>query len=137
MGEMGGAVTYLYWSEQRITKFLNDNGIERPPITTTFTSPGLSMLPIISRAITRRRTSRSQITDLIENSLGQSAVTAFDAPAPIQYAKGLGDMTFGEFVVPQFVTNRIDLAAAPEPTSPAVIFTQADYNLDNGDSVAV
>lgn len=128
MGEMGGAVTYFYWSKRRTDRFLEDNGLEISPVTRTVTSPSLRAFPTFTRAATTQGGSRSQVAKLIEASLGQVAVTSFDAPGPIRYAKGVGSVVFGEYM---------DSGAGENAPRPAIIFTAEDYDELSRDSVAI
>jgi len=115
-GELGGSVTYLYWSRRHVDQYLDDNGIERIPVTRTVTSPSFHLIPIFSRSTTRQATLRPQLAMTIESALGQSAVTSFNSPGPIQYAKGRETVVFGE------------LRGRLIDQQQAVIFTTADYD---------
>lgn len=132
MGELGGEVTYLYWSQRRTEKFLNDNGIERTPVTRTIASPAFSVAPVFSRSSTRQGGLRPQVANLIESTLGQSAVTCFNSPQPIRYAKGLGSMVFGEFIANEALGGN-----QPATGSPAVIFSSADDATEDEGPVAI
>jgi hypothetical protein len=59
--------------------------------------------------------------------LGQIAVTRFNAPDPIQYAKGTSNVVFGEFETWKVKPGR----------QPAVMFTVADYRWKDRGSVAI
>jgi hypothetical protein len=127
VAQRGKTVTYLYWSERRTGKFLEDNGIELPSVTYSIGTPGFKALPTFSKSTTRKGALRPQVASRIERKLGQSAVTAFESPGPISYAKGTGSMVFGEFR-----TFSVDT----EGRQPAVIFTAGDYGRERG-SVAI
>jgi hypothetical protein len=126
MGELGGTVEYLYWSTRRTSRFMEDNGLSVQPITRTLTSPSLGWLPTFSRSSTSVNGTRPQIAKAIESALGQIAVTRFNAPGPIQYAKGTGPVVFGEF-----------MGMSPEEGRPAVMFTTVDYSRRDRGSVFV
>jgi hypothetical protein len=127
MGELGGTVEYLYWSARRTSRFMEDNGLSVQPVTHTLTSPAVGWLPTFSRSETSASGTRPQIAKAIENVLGQIAVTRFDAPGPIQYAKGTNLVVFSEFMH----------AVSPRENQPTVIFTMADYSRRNRESVAI
>ncbi|MFZ0186342.1 MAG: hypothetical protein WAL72_05300 [Streptosporangiaceae bacterium] len=97
--ELGGLVTYFYWSQRHAEQLLDDNGIDRISVTRTMTSPSLHFMPTFSRSSTRQAKLKPQMAKIIETTLGQSAVTNFNSPGPIQYAKGRGSIVFGEFRV--------------------------------------
>lgn len=127
IGELGGTVEYLYWSKRRTNRFLEDNGLAVPSVTRTATSPSLGWLPTFSKSTTSSETLRPQVAKTIERSLGQIAVTRFDSPGPIRYAKGLSTVVFGQFKT---------WLVQPE-RQPAVIFTRADYDEQDKGAVAV
>lgn len=70
---------------------------------------------------------RPQIARTIEKSLGQIAVTRFDAPGPIQYAKGTSVLVFGEFAG----------TMSHQQNHPAVMLAVTDYSRKERGSVAV
>ncbi len=127
MGELGGTVEYLYWSSRRTNRFLEDNGLVVQPVTHTISSPSLSWLPIFSRSTSSSGGLRPQVAKRIETALGQIAVTRFNAPGPVTYAKGTSTVVFGEFIT---------WLVQPE-RQPAVMFTEVDYDRRNRRSVAV
>lgn len=127
VGELGGTVEYLYWSTRRTSRFLEDNDLPVQPVTRTFTSPAFGWLPTFSRSKTSASGTRPQIAKVIEGALGRTAVSKFDAPGPIQYAKGMSTVVFGDFMS----------ATIQEDESPAVMFTVADYSRRYRDAVAV
>jgi hypothetical protein len=128
MGELGGTVEYLYWSARRTSRFMEDNGISVQPITRTLTSPSFGRLPTFSRSSTSVNGTRPQIAKAIESSLGQIAVTRFNASGPIQYAKGTGVIVFGKFM---------DAPPSRDERQPAVMLTTMDYSRRDRDSVFV
>lgn len=127
MRELGGTVEYLYWSARRTERFLNDNNIPVPQLTTTIASPGRGWLPTFSRTVVDLGNRRPQISKTIEAALGQMAVSRFDGPVPIRYAKSISPVVFGEFVTWGVEHER----------QPAVIFTVVDYDRRDKRSVAV
>jgi hypothetical protein len=127
MGELGGTVEYLYWSTRRTSRFIEDNGLSFQPVTQTFASPSFGWLPTFSRSRTSATGTRPQIAKAIENALGQIAVTRFNAPGPILYAKGTSVVVFSEFMH----------ACEPREGRPAVIFTMVDHSRRDRGSVAV
>ena len=127
MGELGGTTEYLYWSARRTGRFMEDNGLLEQPVTQTFTTPSIGWLPTFSRSRTSVRGTRPQIAKAIEGALGQVAVTRFDAPARIQYAKGTSTVVFGDF-----------MGAPPKlKRRPAVMFTSVHYSQRDRWSVPV
>ena len=100
MGELGGAVSYLYWSESpRLRAILSDNGIQLPESSSKVTSPSFSGLaPIYEHSVGGRKPQRANIADLIEHSLGQSVISRFDSDPGPRYAKGVGTLVFGQFI---------------------------------------
>ena len=127
MGELGGTVEYLYWSTRRTSRFIEDNGLSVQPVTQTFTSPSFGWLPTFSRSKTSASGVRPQIAKEIEGALGQIAVSRFNAPGPIQYAKGTSVVVFSEFM--HVSSQRED--------RPTVIFTVVDHSRRDRGSVAV
>jgi hypothetical protein len=128
MAELGGAVSYIYWSTRRTDRFLQDNGIEIASVSNSVTTPAASFMPTLSRTTTRQRNTRAKIANLIEASLGQTAVTDLGAPAPIRYAKGSGSIAFGEFVT---------WKPRNPARQPAVMFATSDYSDTDKNSVGV
>lgn len=127
MGELGGTVEYLYWSTRRTSRFMEDNGLSVQPVTKTLTSPAFGWLPTFSRTTTSASGTRPQIAKVIEGALGQIAVTKFNAPGPIQYAKGVSTVVFGDF-----------MGAPPKQEHrPAVMFTTVHYSRRDQWSVPV
>src|SRR5262249_46936205 len=108
-------------------RFLEDNDIVAQQVTRTITSPAFGWLPTLSRSTIRSSNRRPQVAKAIERALGQIAVTRFNAPGPIKYAKGTSNVVFGEFKTWQVAPER----------QPAVIFTAVDYNRKDPRSVAV
>jgi hypothetical protein len=127
MRELGGTVEYLYWSSRRTERFLNDNNISVPQLTTTIASPGRGWLPTFSRTVVDLGNRRPQIAKTIDAALGQMAVSRFDGPGPIKYAKGISPVVFGEFVTWGVEHER----------QPAVMFTVVDHGRRDKRSVAV
>jgi hypothetical protein len=127
MGELGGTVEYLYWSSRRTSRFLEDNNLVVQPVTRTISSPPLRWLPTFSRSATSSGSFRPQVAKRIERALGQIAVTRFNAPGPIMYAKGMSTVVFGEFIT---------WLVQPE-RQPAVMFTAVDYGRRDQKSVAI
>jgi hypothetical protein len=84
-------------------------------------------LPTFSRSKTNVSGGRPQIAKAIENAIGQIAVTRFNAPGPIQYAKGTSVVVFSEFM---------DVSSRREDR-PTVIFTMVDHSRRDRGSVAV
>lgn len=127
MGELGATTEYLYWSNRRVNRFLEDNNLAAVPVTSTITSPAFSWLPTFSRSTTKSRALRPQATKVIEEALGQLAVTKFNAPGPVTYAKGISTVVFGEFITWLVQPVR----------QPAVMFTAVDYDRRDRGSVAI
>lgn len=127
IGELGGTVQYLYWSSRRTARFLEDNNIGDRQVTRTFTTPAIGWLPTLSQTATSSGSLRPQVAKVIERALGQIAVTRFNAPGPIRYAKGTSTVVFGEFKAWQ---------AEPE-RQPALMFTAVDYDRKDRQSVAI
>lgn len=127
MGELGGTVEYLYWSARRTGRFIEDNNLATQQVTRTITSPALRWLPTLSRTATSSGSLRPQIARTIERALGQIAVTRFNAPGPIKYAKGTSAVVFGEFKT---------ILVKPE-RQPALMFTAVDYDRRDRRSVAI
>jgi hypothetical protein len=105
---------------------MEDNGLSVQPVTRTFSSPSLGWLPTFSRSRTSVSGTRPQVAKTIEVALGQIAVTKFNAPGRIQYAKGTSTVVFGDFMVPVHQEDR-----------PAVMLTIVDYSRRYRGSVAV
>jgi hypothetical protein len=129
MGELGGTVKYLYWSTRRTDRFLQDNDIELQQVSDTAATPSAPFLPVLSRTTTRTGNTRARMASVIESALGKTAVTDFNSPGPIRYAKGVSSVTFGEFIT---WGNSEKLTRKP-----AVMFTACDYDANDTRSVAV
>ena len=129
MGRLRGTVEYLYWSSRRTERFLNDNNLAVPQLTTTISSPGISWLPTFSRTVVDLGNRRPLIAKKIETALGQVAVSRFDGPRGITYAKGISPVIFGEF------KNWDDREVLER--QPALMFTAVDYDRKHPASVPV
>ena len=129
MGELGGVTRYLYWSSRRTERFLNDNNIPIPQLTTAISSPAISWLPTFSRAVVDLGNRRPLIAKKIETALGQVAVNRFDGPSEITYAKGISPVVFGEFRSWNNLEDQV--------RQPALMFTAVDYDRKYPQSVAV
>jgi len=127
MKELGGVVEYLYWSGRRTDRFLNDNNIPIPQLSSTIATPSLSWLPSFTRTAVDLGNRRPVIAKTIEAALGQIAVARFDGPSPIKYAKGTSPLVFGEFKTFNIEHER----------EPAVMFTAVDQSRRYPQSVAV
>jgi hypothetical protein len=127
MGELGGTVEYLYWSARRTGRFVEDNNLAAQQVAWTIATPALRWLPSLSRTATSSGSLRPQVARTIERALGQIAVTRFNAPGPIKYAKGTSSVAFGEFKTWMVKPER----------QPAVMFTAVDYDRRDRGSVAV
>jgi hypothetical protein len=88
MGELSGTTEYLFWSGRRTGRFLEDNGLTPKNVTSMITTPAFPWLPIFSRSSSRTLGTRPAVAKSIERFLGKTAVTSFDTPGPILYAKG-------------------------------------------------
>ena len=131
MGELGGAVSYLYWSERRVQAILSDNGIQLPESSSKVTSPSFSGLaPIYEHSVGGRKPQRANIADLIEHSLGQSVISRFDSDPGPRYAKGVGTLVFGQFI------NSFEY---PQESAKhrALMFTSCDYDDSDQGSIAI
>jgi len=131
MGELGGVVTYLYWSERRVQAILTDNGIQLPESSSKITSPSFNGLaPIYEHSVGGRKPLRANIADLIEHALGQSVISRFDSDSGPRYAKGVGTLVFGQFI------NDFDY---PQESAKhrALMFTSCDYDESDRGSVAI
>jgi hypothetical protein len=100
MGERGGVQHYLYWSDRRIRQFLDDQGITVSERTQSkVSSPTFKgYAPTVERAWERSVPYKPELAKKVEKALGVVAVSDFDGPAPITFARGRGTVTFGEFV---------------------------------------
>ena len=76
---------------------------------------------------TPARSARATIARLIEKDLASGAVTRFNAPPKIHYAKGTSQLIFGEFRT----------VSEAQSGKPALIWTAADYDNDDRHSVAI
>ena len=129
MGELGGVVSYLYWSERRIEAILTDNGIQLPESSSKITSPSVyGLAPVYERSVAGRQ--RASIADLIERSLGQSVISRFDGDPGPRYAKGLGTLVFGQFI------NAFEYPRESAKHR-ALMFTPCDYDDFDQGSVAI
>src|SRR5215471_18498551 len=129
MNSMPATVEYIYWSDRRTKALLNGKNIPISVSTTkTVSSPAMKWFPSFSRSSTFDESPKPQLAKLVEGALRKDTVSGFNLPGRIKYAKGIGNVVFGEFV-----TWLVD----KQGTEPAVMFTACDY--DNGDrgSVAV
>jgi hypothetical protein len=131
VGELGGAVTYLYWSERRVQKILSDNDIKVPNNSTSVSSPSLNgLVPTVEYTSNASRPLRANIASLIERSLGQTAISRFDAETRARYAKGVGTVVFGEFI------HDFQEHMKGENLR-SLIFASCDYDESDKDSVGI
>jgi hypothetical protein len=100
MGERGGVQHYLYWSDRRIRQFLDDQDIaisertQRKLSSPTFNGFAPTVQMVFDRAVPYK----PELANKVERALGALAVSDFDVPAPITFARGCGTVTFSEFV---------------------------------------
>jgi hypothetical protein len=128
MRKRRGQGKYPYFSNSRTGAYLSDHEIIIPQTAYTVTSPSLSGLPTVSRTTTATGSpTRATIARLIEKDLASGAVTRFNAPPKIHYAKGTSQLIFGEFRTLQEVRSG----------KPALIWTATDYDHDDRHSVAI
>ena len=138
MGELGGVTQYLYWSSRRTERFLNDNNLPIPQLATTISSPSIRWLPTLSRTVVDLGNRRPLIAKKIETALGQVAVSRFDGPTGITYAKGLSPVVFGEFkngsIRDQWLyacsaawTTFLNMCRRPVQATTAVLSTRVGY----------
>jgi len=91
MGELGGAVSYLYWSERLVEAILADNPIHVPESSTKITTPSIhGQVPTFEYSAAGGKAQRADNADLIERPLGQSVISRFDSDSGPRYAKGVG-----------------------------------------------
>jgi hypothetical protein len=83
-------------------QWLADSGIKIPePAQTKIVTPNFgSIVPQIERARSAATKSKNDLVDLFCRTFGQLLVDDLGAPAPIKFARGTGDVQFGEFVSP-------------------------------------
>jgi hypothetical protein len=132
MGELGGAVSYLYWSERRIKNILEDNGLRLRQRSTKLTTPSIQGLaPVVEFTATANGGPplRAEVAKLIEASLGRTIVSSLDSPTEIRYAQGTGSLVFGRFVGEDEAVDGDSLSA--------LIFTSCDYGKIAENGVAV
>jgi len=131
MGELGGSVTYLYWSERRVERILADNGLQIPARSIKVATPSVySLAPTVEYTSSGRTPQRSSIAELVERSLGQAVISNFDSNSGPRYAKGVGTLVFGEFIndfedYEKGINRR------------GLIFSSCDYGSSDKDSVAI
>jgi hypothetical protein len=131
MGELGGSVTYLYWSERRIQRLLSDNGILISTSSTKITSPSISgLIPTVEHTFNPPLQFRANIAAAIERAFGQTVVSNFDGEPGARYASGRGTLVFGEFIhdYPEHLQGINQRALA---------FTSCDYDETDKNSVAI
>ena len=130
-GELGGSVTYLYWSERRIQRLLSDNGIRTSTGTTKITSPSINgLVPTLEYTSNTSSHLRANVAATVERSLGMAIMSNFSSEAGARYAAGTGSLVFGEFIHDfkehlQGVNRR------------SLAFTCCDYDDADKDSVAI
>jgi hypothetical protein len=101
MGERGGVQRYIYWSERRVRALLNDQNVTVPDkqLRRWLTPSFGKFVPRFEQTNERQTATRPRLAKLVEETLGQVAVSDLDGPAPIHYAKGYSQVVFGKFVV--------------------------------------
>lgn len=99
MGELGGAQKYLYWANRRVFQWLEDTNASIPerPLWKLKT-PHFGVLPTIEVTSGKGRTTKADLADIFQRTFGQRIVSDLSSPVPIEFAKGVGRVTFGEFV---------------------------------------
>lgn len=100
MGELGGFQKYLYWSERRIIRWLEDSDVNIPkPSQRKLTTPNFSnFAPTIEVSRPPRDITKNKLAEIFSSSLGRRIVSDFDSPAPIEFAQGIGSVRYGQFV---------------------------------------
>lgn len=124
MGELGVVQQYVYWSERRVLRWLEDQDLQQSHKTQrTVTTPGFGgKLPTV--AWSREQDgfpSRPRLAKLVESKWGDLAVTDFDAPPPIGWAKGRGYVQLSDFIA--------------RPGGQAVMYTEVDT--EHGSKVGI
>lgn len=101
MGELGGLQKYLYWSERRIIRWLEDSGVKIPkPSQQKVTTPNFSnFAPTLEISRPPRDVTKPKIAELFSLSLGNRIVSDLDSPAPIEFAQGVGSIIYSQFIV--------------------------------------
>ncbi|WP_411769482.1 DUF7019 family protein [Streptomyces gramineus] len=92
------AGSYLYWSERRIDEIASDNGVtwDSQLSWTLKAAPQGVGAEVANReraGLTRREKARK-----IERVIGDQAVSAFSAPPPARFAKGVGQVHIARFI---------------------------------------
>jgi hypothetical protein len=94
----GGIRRYAYWSDRRIRQIAGDNDIaleRRLGWTSKLKIPLLGELELRKGGRTFRR---NEIARRIEEAIGELAVADFVTPPPVYFAKGIGRISFSQFV---------------------------------------
>jgi hypothetical protein len=93
-----GIRRYVYWSDRRIRKIAEDNGLaleRRLRWTSKIKVPFLGELELAQQGHTMHR---NEIARRIEEAIGELAVADFVTPPSVQFAKGIGRILFSQFV---------------------------------------
>ncbi len=93
-----GIRRYTYWSDRRIRQLAVDNDIafeRRLRWTSKIKAPFVGELEIGQEGRTLRR---NEIARRIEEAIGELAVADFVTPPSVRFAKGIGRISFSQFV---------------------------------------
>jgi hypothetical protein len=93
-----GIRRYAYWSDRRIRQIAVDNDItleRRLRWTSKIKVPFIGELEIGQEGRTLRR---NEIARRIDEVIGELAVADFVTPPPVRFAKGIGRISFSQFV---------------------------------------
>ncbi|MGW4968345.1 hypothetical protein ACWEPL_65035 [Nonomuraea sp. NPDC004186] len=115
MSVLGGSVNYLYWSDRRIKKILDDNGIRLRERSSKFATPTFGgMAPQIEISSAAPPLSIPKMARTLESALGELLVGDLRINQPVLYIKGKGSVVFSEFVEPDGSSQNM-----------AVVYTEA------------
>ncbi|KFU78455.1 hypothetical protein SAMN04489729_6874 [Amycolatopsis lurida] len=100
MTEYGGVQRYLYWSDRLVGKYLDDLGVRvMEKRQRKISTPNIrGFLPAVEWSEEGPAVTRPDLAAKLERGLGQSVVDTFASPPPVHFARGVGDVVFGEFV---------------------------------------
>jgi hypothetical protein len=94
-----GIGKYLYWSDRAVRTVAEDNGIELNGRRRW--NLRLAVQGIQAGRASQERTTRNRLEESrrIKTSIGSAAVEGFGSPPPALFTKGVGKISFSEFLI--------------------------------------
>jgi len=132
VGERGGVGRYAYWSDRRIREIASDNDIALAPrLRWTAKLPPIPFVPEFEFGEEARTLRRAEIARRMEVAIGAQAVEDFVTPLPVRFAKGVGQVSFAQFVGVSTVNKGVVVHTSARSSTGARVEVCLFGSLDN------